>query len=140
MIESYRASGRFGALTIPVAVGVGVLMIGAAWLYQFLIDLIPLIYLAFIGTIGFGIVGAVAMGIGLKVGRCRNVAVATILGVVVVAGALATLCHQEQLSCREIDMTPHWDDKIALENPHKGWYHHYPDNHLTKRYPIARRK
>ncbi|MHC4401927.1 MAG: hypothetical protein ACYTG0_19830 [Planctomycetota bacterium] len=39
--------------------------------------------------------------------------------------------------CREIDMTPHWDEKTPLENPHKGWYHHFPDNHLTKRYPIA---
>ena len=33
---------------------------------------------------------------------------------------------------REIDMRPHWDDRIALENPHKGWYHHYPDNHVNK--------
>lgn len=31
-----------------------------------------------------------------------------------------------------IDMTPHWDDRTALENPHKGWYHHYPDNHVDK--------
>ncbi len=34
--------------------------------------------------------------------------------------------------CAEIDMRPHWDDRIALENPHKGWYHHYPDNHINK--------
>jgi hypothetical protein len=40
-------------------------------------------------------------------------------------------------SSAEIDMTRHWDDKVALENPHKGWYHHYPDNGLTK-YKIAR--
>jgi len=33
---------------------------------------------------------------------------------------------------REIDMRPHWDDRIALENPHKGWYHHFPDNHVNK--------
>jgi hypothetical protein len=33
---------------------------------------------------------------------------------------------------RQIDMTPHWDDQTALANPHKGWYHHYPDNHLNK--------
>ena len=33
---------------------------------------------------------------------------------------------------RQIDMRPHWDDRIALENPHKGWYHHCPDNHVNK--------
>jgi len=32
----------------------------------------------------------------------------------------------------EVDMKPYWNDKIALENPHKGWYHHYPDNHINK--------
>ena len=34
--------------------------------------------------------------------------------------------------CREIDMKIHWNDKIPLENPHKGWYHHFPDNHINK--------
>jgi hypothetical protein len=35
-------------------------------------------------------------------------------------------------SIRQIDMRPRWNDRIALENPHKGWYHHYPDNHINK--------
>jgi len=35
-------------------------------------------------------------------------------------------------SSREIDMKPHWNDQIPLENPHKGWYHHFPDNHVNK--------
>jgi hypothetical protein len=30
------------------------------------------------------------------------------------------------------DLTSKWNDKIALENPHKGWYHHYFDNHVEK--------
>jgi len=34
--------------------------------------------------------------------------------------------------CLEIDMKKHWNDQIALGNPHKGWYHHYPDNHINK--------
>lgn len=38
---------------------------------------------------------------------------------------------------RRIDMRPHWNDRIALANPHKGWYHHFPDNHINK-YVIAR--
>ncbi|MBN1999135.1 DUF4832 domain-containing protein [candidate division KSB1 bacterium] len=37
---------------------------------------------------------------------------------------------------RVIDMKPHWNDQIPLENPHKGWYHHFPDNHINK-YVIA---
>jgi len=55
-----------------------------------------------------------------------------------ILAALATLSCQGQALCREIDMTPYWDKTIGLENPHKGWYHHYPDNHLTARYPIAK--
>jgi len=30
------------------------------------------------------------------------------------------------------DLRPHWDDAVPLKNPHKGWYHHYPDNHINK--------
>ncbi len=55
-----------------------------------------------------------------------------------ILAALAILSCPDQAFCREIDMTPHWDTEIPLENPDKGWYHHYPDNHLTARYPIAK--
>jgi hypothetical protein len=34
------------------------------------------------------------------------------------------------------DLTPLQDSARVLENPHKGWYHHYPDNHINK-YVIA---
>jgi len=30
------------------------------------------------------------------------------------------------------DLRPHWDDTAPLKNPHKGWYHHYPDNHINQ--------
>ena len=52
--------------------------------------------------------------------------------------ATFVLFWQNQALCRLIDMTSRWDNKTPLENPHKGWYHHYPDNHLTKRYPVAK--
>ena len=43
------------------------------------------------------------------------------------------LLSMHGLACgADIDMKPHWNDSIALENPHKGWYHHYPDNHINK--------
>jgi hypothetical protein len=35
------------------------------------------------------------------------------------------------------DLTRFHDAQRVLENPHKGWYHHYPDNHIDK-YQIAR--
>ena len=35
------------------------------------------------------------------------------------------------------DLTPLHDATRVLVNPHKGWYHHYPDNHPDK-YRIAR--
>ncbi|MCC6355130.1 MAG: hypothetical protein IT577_14660, partial [Verrucomicrobiae bacterium] len=35
------------------------------------------------------------------------------------------------------DLAPFHDAARALKNPHKGWYHHYPDNHISK-YEIAR--
>lgn len=33
---------------------------------------------------------------------------------------------------QEIDLTQYWDKSLPLENPHKGWYHHFPDNHIEK--------
>jgi len=35
------------------------------------------------------------------------------------------------------DLTPLQDTTRVLVNPHKGWYHHFPDNHPNK-YQIAR--
>jgi len=35
------------------------------------------------------------------------------------------------------DLAPLHDATRVLVNPHKGWYHHYPDNHINK-YEIAR--
>ena len=38
---------------------------------------------------------------------------------------------------RSIDLRPYADETTPLANPHKGWYHHFPDNHINK-YRIAR--
>lgn len=47
-------------------------------------------------------------------------------------GTLFLIWIQGSASGLEINMKPHWNESIALENPHKGWYHHYPDNHINK--------
>jgi hypothetical protein len=33
---------------------------------------------------------------------------------------------------RTIDLTTQWDTETVLKNPHKGWYHHYFDNGISK--------
>ena len=47
--------------------------------------------------------------------KAFNIVQVTLLGIVIV-------CQYPVSSawCREIDMTSKWDEKIALENPHKG--------------------
>ncbi len=54
------------------------------------------------------------------------------INILITWGILFIFYIQGTAFCLEIDMKPHWDDSIALENPHKGWYHHYPDNHINK--------
>jgi len=49
---------------------------------------------------------------------------------------LALLGLTPMLWAGTIDFGSHWDDTAPLANPHKGWYHHYPDNHINK-YAIA---
>lgn len=51
---------------------------------------------------------------------------------VLLLGIFCILLMQGYVLSLDIDMKPYWNDKIALENPHKGWYHHYPDNHINK--------
>lgn len=43
----------------------------------------------------------------------------------------SVLAYSSVLS-QKIDMKKYWNDKIALENPNKGWYHHFPDKHINK--------
>ncbi len=44
----------------------------------------------------------------------------------VVLSAVAPTCGEER------DLTQFHDAVTPLENPHKGWYHHFPDNHPGK--------
>jgi len=57
-----------------------------------------------------------------------------------IAGAAMLVCAAlEPLGHAGVvhDLTPLHDAGRLLLNPHKGWYHHYPDNHPDK-YAIAR--
>jgi len=53
--------------------------------------------------------------------------------VVIVLTTLAVLlCNGIVSSQTIINMQQHWNEKIPLANPDKGWYHHFPDNHIKK--------
>ena len=66
-------------------------------------------------------------------GRMKTPPILTAVALVVVALGFAP----QTARAREIDLRPDWDTRTPLANPHKGWYHHFPDNHLNK-YQIAR--
>jgi hypothetical protein len=53
------------------------------------------------------------------------------------AAAAFCLLLSSQGFGRVIDLKGQWNDHIPLENPHKGWYHHFPDNGINK-YIIAK--
>jgi len=54
------------------------------------------------------------------------------------AGLLSATAAEEPPPAPVVhDLTPLHDATRILVNPHKGWYHHYPDNHINK-YEIAR--
>lgn len=86
-MERYAPSGRFGPLAL-VGVVVAAVAAGAlAWGYQFAVDWIPLVYLEFLATIGFGMALGYLVRETVVRGKLRNPAVAmATLGVVVLAG------------------------------------------------------
>jgi hypothetical protein len=57
----------------------------------------------------------------------------------ILAACIATLQASESLNRNIVlhDLTSAQDAGRVLVNPHKGWYHHFPDNHPNK-YQIAR--
>ncbi len=75
-------------------------------------------------------IGSLGAGIG-KGGVCKMAKRKR--ATVVAARTVLLLCLVGVCGAvRVVDMRPHWDDRTVLENPHKGWYHHYPDNHVNK--------
>jgi hypothetical protein len=58
--------------------------------------------------------------------------IVALIALVVLAGTQGWLDAADAEPGRVIDLRGQWDDRTPLENPHKGWYHHYPDNHIDK--------
>jgi hypothetical protein len=59
------------------------------------------------------------------------------LGVCLALVAGAGLLAHAAADLRTLDLRSLWDTNRVLINPDKGWYHHYPDNHIDK-YRIGR--
>lgn len=55
----------------------------------------------------------------------------------VLAATASATAEKSQAKSLVHDLTPLHDPARILVNPHKGWYHHFPDNHPDK-YQIAR--
>lgn len=82
MIATYQPSGRFamlGLLLAPLAaLASGV---GLAYVYQLLIEAIPFIYANVLLALAFGALVGLAVGIALRVAKCRNMVIVTFMAV-----------------------------------------------------------
>ena len=81
-VETYRHSGGVGALGIPLMClvgGITAAALGVAYAYG--LAWIPLIYVSFLLTGGFGAIIGLAVGVCAKAGKVRNPMVAGIIGV-----------------------------------------------------------
>ena len=103
MFETYRPSGKFGTLTIPLILAGVVVAAALAYVYHLLLEWIPLIYINFLITlfsgIGLGMIGAWVMNMGHN--RNRMVALAT--GLLFALAALSAKYYfQYQTFCSQI--------------------------------------
>lgn len=98
VIPSYRPSGKFDPSTFPFALGLGlVAALGVGWVYQFLVDLIPFIYVRFILTAGLGAAIGFLVGWGAYQGKCRNLMLVAAMAVTMaIVAEGATMYYQYQ--------------------------------------------
>ena len=73
MVETYQHSGRVGAVGIPLMVvigGISSIVLGVV--YTYILAWIPIIYVSFLATGGFGVVLGLAAGWSGRLGKVRN--------------------------------------------------------------------
>ncbi|MDB4964342.1 MAG: hypothetical protein JWN44_31 [Myxococcales bacterium] len=76
---TYRPSGRFSPLTLPLFIAAIVSGVAVAWLYQALMSWIPYIYVDLVLCAGFGAALGAAGMFAVRRGHCRNRVLAAIL-------------------------------------------------------------
>jgi hypothetical protein len=88
MFDTYKPGGGVGVGTFPgILIGMGV-AVGAAFVYQLLLEWIPIIYVNFLLTLGVGVLLGM---IGISVvthGNCRNLIVALLAGLLIATAFL----------------------------------------------------
>lgn len=89
MFETYRPSGAFSPLFILYLVLAIVLSAAIAFLYELLLYWIPLIYITFLITIGFGFAVGVLGVLAINLGHVRNMAVGLMIGLLIGCGGIA---------------------------------------------------
>ncbi len=89
MFQTYQPSGKIGVLTWPLfLLGIG-LAIGFAFVYQYLLKWIPIIYVNVLLTWGLGfILGGIGVRI-VKTGPLRNIMVAVLIGILIAVAAIS---------------------------------------------------
>lgn len=90
MLMTYKPSGRFSPSVVMLLPLLLAIAIGTAWLYEFLIRLIPLIFLDCLICVGYAGLLTFLTDYALRLAKVRNVPVALVVGLVVgLSGFLA---------------------------------------------------
>lgn len=101
MMLKYKPSHRVGPMTAVMTVPMIAVGVGAAWIYQWLIEWIPFLYLDALLVIGLGFALGGATALALWVGKCRNPIVGALVGALIACVAIAAshyLAYQHALA------------------------------------------
>lgn len=97
MIETYRPSGRFKIGILMLVPAAMLVMVVAGFVYFLALKWIPFIYISFLVTLGLGGIAGFIGGTAVKLGHCRNTALAVLVGVLLGAtGLLAKFVFQHR--------------------------------------------
>ncbi len=91
----YAPSGTLSIYALPLGVIVGLIAAaGVGWLYQLIITWNPLIYFNALATLIYGVVIGRAVGLGLQLGKCRNILLGVVLAfIMAVIGDVLTFWY-----------------------------------------------
>ncbi|MDP5238768.1 hypothetical protein Q9Q94_04470 [Uliginosibacterium sp. 31-16] len=116
----YQPSGKLPVKTLPAFLLTAACAVPLGWLYAWLIWHIPLVYINFLITLGFGGAMAVAMMMALDHGHCRNPLLATLGGLAVgLLGWYAQWAAWLGFVLADSGLAPGWLD--LLSRPHAVW-------------------
>ncbi|MCX5662160.1 MAG: hypothetical protein NTW19_20985 [Planctomycetota bacterium] len=116
MLERYRPSGRFDPVFIGAAFAAVIPALVAAWIYQKLIWWIPLIYICWLITFGMAFGLYMLTGFAVRMGKCRNTAIAVVAGALLGFAALVAAHAVNYLDCRAM-----FAREAMSEATQKGW-------------------